>query len=379
MAGAWNYPITVALGPMIAAIAAGNTVILKPSEVAAHTAKLLSELLPKYLDPECYAVVNGGIPETTALLDQRFEHIFYTGNGTVGRIFQEKAAKWLCPVSLELGGKSPVIVDKSADLRIAAHRILWGKGMNASQTCISPDYIICPREIQDALVAEFQKAAAEFWPNGSNASTKDYGRIINEGHWKRLVSVLDGTKGDVRALGGEAVQAGKYIGPTIVANCSGEDSVMRGELFGPILPIVPVASINEAIDFVNARDQPLALYVFGNNAVVKQVVDNTRSGGVVVGDVMLHFAINVLPFGGTGPSGHGSYHGKAGFDTFTHARSELIAPHTGFMGNIVEKVMSFRYPPYTDGNLTKFKLLVEHKVRFAKPQNPNVSRTQIKL
>jgi aldehyde dehydrogenase (NAD+) len=328
--------------------------LLQPSEVSANTAKLLAEVLGKALDPETYATVNGAIPETTALLDQRFEHIFYTGNGTVGRIIQEKAAKWLCPVSLELGGKSPVIVDESANLSIVAKRVMWGKSVNAGQTCIAPDYVVCTKATQDKLVEEFKKAAEQFWPKGSNGSTKDYARIVNEGHWKRLASVLEGTKGNI-VVGGETDQATKYIAPTVVANCNGDDPLMAGELFGPILPIVPVASIDEAINFINARDQPLALYPFGNNAVIKHILDSTRSGGVVVGDVMLHYVVGQLPFGGTGPSGYGAYHGKTGFDTFSHHRSCLIAPHTGIMGSIVEKVMTMRYPPYTDANLAKVR------------------------
>ncbi len=368
--GAWNYPITVQVGPMIGAIAAGNTLILKPSEVSAHSARLLTELLPKYLDPETFAVVNGGIPETTALLDQRFEHIFYTGNGTVGRIIQEKAAKWLCPVSLELGGKSPTIVDESADLKIAAHRILWGKTLNAGQTCISPDYVLVVRSVQDRLVKELQKAAAEFWPEKSNKTTKDFARIVNENHFKRLASVLDSTKGKV-VIGGETEQSSKYIAPTVVANVGPDDALMQGELFGPILPIVPIANLTAAIEFINARDQPLALYVFGKDSVVQRVIQETRSGGVVVGDTLLHYAVGALPFGGTGPSGHGSYHGKHGFDVFSHQRAVLVAPHRGIMGKIVEAVMYFRYPPYTTANLNKYKAIAMPSLRFRKPENPH--------
>ena len=377
MIGAWNYPITLTLGPVIAAIAAGNTVVLKPSEVSSNTASLLAELFPKYLDPDCYTVVNGAVPETTALLDQRFEHIFYTGNGTVGRIIQEKAAKWLCPVSLELGGKSPTWVDESADMAIAAKRIMWGKNVNAGQTCIAPDYILCTPATQEKLVAEFKKAEKQFWPEG-NSKSEDFAKIVNSGHWNRLRSVLDATKGNV-VVGGNS-EAGtadnRHMPFTIVSNVKPDDSVMAGEIFGPVLPIVPVRDVKEAVEFINARDQPLALYAFGADSKIKYLVDNTQSGGLVIGDTLLHFAVGVLPFGGTGPSGYGNYHGKNGFDTFSHSRATLIAPHRGFMGKTVELVMSFRYPPYTTANLAKFKLLVGKNIPFSKPSNPNVSKTQ---
>ncbi|EPQ27689.1 uncharacterized protein PFL1_04827 [Pseudozyma flocculosa PF-1] len=378
--GAWNYPLTVQLGPIIGAIAAGNTVILKPSEVAAHTARLIAELYPKYLDPETNRCVNGAIPETTALLDQRFEHIFYTGNGTVGRIVAEKAAKWLCPTTLELGGKSPVYVDESADLSIAAHRILWGKALNCGQTCIAPDYILVPRKIQDPLIAELKKVHDKFYPEsqGGIKGSASYGRIINTGHWKRLNGMLAETKGEV-VLGGEGDEASKMLAPTVVKNVSGQDAIMQGEIFGPILPIVPVDDIKAAVDFINARDQPLALYLFAGDRKVKEYFfDHTRSGAAVQGDTLLHFAIDSLPFGGTGPSGYGNYHGKCGFDAFSHDRASLDAPSTGFLGKIIEMAMAPRYPPYSDSNLKQFQLLVGKSLNFSRPKNPNVSTSAAK-
>lgn len=375
--GAWNYPITVQVGPVIGAIAAGNTVILKPSEVAGHTAKLLAELWNKYLDPECYQIVNGGIPETTALLDQRFEHIFYTGNGTVGRIIAEKAAKWLCPTTLELGGKSPVYVDKSADLSIAAHRILWGKAFNCGQTCIAPDYVLIPHELQDQFVQELKKAYDRFYPDlqGGVNNSKSYARIINTGHWKRLTAMLSGTKGKV-VLGGEGDEKSKFLPPTVVADVKPDDSIMTGEIFGPILPIVPIKDVKAAVDFINSRDQPLALYLFAGDKKVKEFFfDNTRSGACVQGDTLLHFAVDALPFGGTGPSGYGNYHGKASFDQFSHQRAGLDAPSTGLMGKLIELVMSSRYPPYTDANLKKMRALAAYSVSFSRPQNPHKSVT----
>lgn len=234
--GAWNYPLTVQIGPMIGAIAAGNTVVLKPSEVSAHSAKLISELFPKYMDPECYRCVNGGIPQSTALLDCRWEHILYTGNGTVGRIVAEKAAKWLCPTTLELGGKSPTWVDETADLTIAAKRILWGKQFNVGQTCVAPDYVLCTRKVQAKLVEEFKKAADQFWPKGQEAATNQQSKMVNEGHWKRVKGMLEGTNGKI-VLGGppqDDKASSRAFPLVIVSDVKPDDSIMTGEIFGPV-------------------------------------------------------------------------------------------------------------------------------------------------
>lgn len=373
--GAWNYPLSVQIGPIIPAIAAGNTVAFKPSEVAAHSAKLLSELWVKYLDQDSYRIINGGIPQSTALLDLRWEHIFYTGNGTVGRIVAEKAAKWLCPTTLELGGKSPTYIDETCDLKIATRRILWGKTFNNGQTCIAPDYIICPRSFQDKLIAEFKNALNEFYPNGA-VKSDSYSRIINEGHWKRINGMVGSTKGNI-AAGGDGEQGDKLLTPTIVGDCKAEDSLMAGEIFGPILPILPVKDVDEAISFINSRDQPLALYIFADQKVANKIADNTRSGGLVVGDTLLHFAISALPFGGTGPSGYGNYHGEHGFKTFSHERAMLIAPHKGFFGGIVERAMKPRYPPYSDGAIKYFAHLNGKAVNFSRPSNPHTSKSKV--
>lgn len=374
--GAWNYPLTVQLGPMVAAIAAGNTSILKPSEVSPNTAKLIADLWPKYMDLETSRIVNGGIPETTALLDQRFEHIFYTGNGTVGRIIAEKAAKWLCPTTLELGGKSPVFIDESADLSIAAKRILWGKAVNCGQTCIAPDYILINKKIEDKFVDELKKAYTQFFPNGGAKGSSSYARIVNAGHWKRLTAMLSDTKGEI-VVGGDSVESEKLLGPTVVKNVTAQDAIMQGEIFGPILPILNVADVKEAADFINARDQPLALYLFAGDSKVKDYFfDNTRSGAAVQGDTLLHFAVEGLPFGGTGPSGYGNYHGKNGFDTFSHERATLDAPSSGLLGKVIEAVMSARYPPYLDANLKRLTSVSGKSMNFSRPKNPHVSVTQ---
>lgn len=368
---AWNYPLTLAITPLAQAIATGNTVILKPSEVAANTARELTILIEQYLDPESYAVVNGAVPETSVLLDQRFEHIFYTGSGGVGRIIQEKAAKYLCPVTLELGGKSPVWVDESADLSVAAPRILWGKTANAGQTCIAPDYVLTTQSTLPKLIAALKKAADDFYPaEGGAKEAHYYTKIINENHASRLASLLADTKGTI-VLGGHTDVEKKLIEPTIVTNVTGEDSLMKGELFGPILPIIALPDVQAGIDFINARDQPLALYVFAEKAISDKILANTRSGSAVVGDVLIQFLISELPFGGTGPSGFGAYHGKTGFDLFTHQRALVRAPHSGFLGKIVELAMKARYPPVSHIDIGLFSALLGKRISFARPQDPH--------
>lgn len=368
--GAWNYPVTVQIGPVIGAIAAGNTVCLKPSEVASHSAKLISDLFPKYLDQECYRCVNGGISQSTALLDCRWEHILYTGNGTVGRIVAEKAAKWLCPTTLELGGKSPTWIDETADLNIAAKRILWGKQLNVGQTCIAPDYLLCTKRVQPQLVKALKAAADEFWPQGQEQS-KDHSKIVNEGHWKRIKSMLEGTNGRI-VLGGPPAEnkaAERAFPVVIVTDVGGDDSIMTGEIFGPVLPIVPVRDIDAAIDFINARDQPLVLYTFSDHS--DYVLERTRSGAVVKGDVLLHNACSTLPFGGTGPAGYGYYHGKWGFEEFSHKRAVMDAPAKGVLGKVVELIMKGRYPPYDLKKLAPIMFVMAKKPSFDRPRNPH--------
>lgn len=376
--GAWNYPITVQLGPVVSAIAAGNTVVLKPSELAPHSAQLIADLWPKYMDPETSCVVNGGIEESTALLDQRFEHIFYTGNGTVGRIIAEKAAKWLCPTTLELGGKSPVIIDSTADLSIAANRVLWAKSFNAGQTCIAPDYVLIERSVQDKFVAEMIKAAKERWPS-MDKNVKDFGRIVNNRHWKRVYGLVEKTHGNVVFGGTEAAdEETKFLPMTVIKDVNSSDSTMSEEIFGPILPLVPFDRLREAVEFVNANDQPLALYMFTKSDATKDyILRYTRSGAAMRGDMLLHFVINDLPFGGTGSSGYGSYHGKKGFDCFTHERAFVDAPASGVVGNLVEKVMSMRYPPYTPTKMSFFQLVLGKWILFGRPKNPTRSTTSI--
>ncbi|KAI4556190.1 hypothetical protein MJT46_014813 [Ovis ammon polii x Ovis aries] len=348
--GAWNYPFVLTIQPLIGAIAAGNAVIIKPSEVSENTAKLLAKLLPQYLDQDLYAVVNGGVEETTELLKQRFDHILYTGNTAVGKIVMQAAAKHLTPVTLELGGKSPCFVDRDCDLDVACRRIAWGKFMNCGQTCIAPDYVLCEPSLQDQIVRKVQEAVKEFY--GENVKeSPDYERIVNLRHFKRIQSLLEGQK---IAFGGEMDEATRYIAPTVLTDVDPDTKVMQEEIFGPILPIVPVKNADEAIQFINEREKPLAFYVFSHNSkLIKRMIDGTSSGGVTGNDVIMHFMLSSLPFGGVGSSGMGAYHGKHSFDTFSHQRPCLLKTLKR------EGANQLRYPPNSQSKVdwAKFFLL----------------------
>ncbi|MFN8037510.1 MAG: aldehyde dehydrogenase family protein [Acidimicrobiia bacterium] len=334
--GPWNYPVQLILTPLVGAIAAGNCVVLKPSELAPATSTTLARLVPQYLDPECVAVVEGAVPETQALLAERWDHILYTGNGTVGRVVMEAAAKHLTPVTLELGGKSPCIVDKSAKIDVAARRIAWGKFLNAGQTCVAPDYVLVDQSIEHRLVDAIRTALDRFYGEDPQSST-DYARIVNDRHFARLEALL---AGGTAAIGGKTDAATRYIAPTVLTDVALDAAVMQEEIFGPILPIIPVADLDAAIDVVNGRDKPLALYVFAEDrAVQDRVVDSTSSGGMCVNGTVLHVGTLGLPFGGVGPSGMGAYHGRASFETFSHAKSILTKS--------TRVDPSIPYPPYT--------------------------------
>ncbi|KAJ1965050.1 Hexadecenal dehydrogenase [Dipsacomyces acuminosporus] len=325
--GPWNYPLRLLLLPLIGAIAAGNTVVLKPSELAPHTALAIENLLTKYLDPEVVRVVQGGVVETTALLKEKFDHYFYTGGGPVGKIVMRAAAEHLSGVTLELGGKTPAIVHADvADLGPTATRIMWCKLTNAGQTCVAVDYLLVHRSIKDKLIPLLVDAATGMFGKNPQKSA-DYGRIINGRHWKRLMAVLDATEGAlVNVTDDQADENDRFIPPTIVDGVKGDDSLMKDELFGPILPIITYDTLDEAISFVNSRNQPLALYAFSSNATANHIISHTRSGGAVVNDTMLHLASHTHPFGGVGPSGTGRYHGKYSFDTFSHHRTVVRRP-----------------------------------------------------
>ncbi|XP_029041360.1 aldehyde dehydrogenase, dimeric NADP-preferring isoform X4 [Osmia bicornis bicornis] len=350
--GPWNYPLQLCLIPVIGAIAAGNCVILKPSELSLATSQLLAKILPRYLDSECVHVVLGGVPETTELLKQKFDYIFYTGSTSVGKIIREAANKFLTPVTLELGGKSPVYIDNTADISIAVKRILWGKCINVGQTCIAPDYIICTPEVQNKFIPEAEKVLKE-WYGENPKESPDLARIISDNHYQRLVKYLSGN-GKV-AIGGNCDPVDKYISPTILIDVKPTDPVMQDEIFGPILPFVTVNNAYEAIKFINSRNSPLVLYVFTKDKRVQELIINqTQSGSVAVNETIMQFTVDTLPFGGVGYSGMGCYHGKYTFDTFVHKKGCLIKDYN----KLVESIASCRYPPYSDKKLSFLSLMI---------------------
>ncbi|MEU1285881.1 aldehyde dehydrogenase family protein [Kitasatospora sp. NPDC005856] len=319
----WNYPLQLALAPLVGALAAGNTALVKPSELAPATSAAIAELLPRYLGEEAVAVVEGAVPETTALLEQRFDHIFYTGNGAVGRIVMTAAAKHLTPVTLELGGKSPVVVDRDADLAVTARRIARGKFLNAGQTCVAPDYVLAVGDTAAALERELAEAVRELCGADPAANT-EYGRIVNERHFDRLTALL----GDGRTvIGGEHDRATRYLAPTVLADVPATAPVMQAEIFGPILPVLPVPDLDAAIAFINERDKPLALYAFTESADTKRrLTEETSSGALSFGLPVSHLAMPDLPFGGVGESGMGRYHGEYSIDTFSHTKAVVDKP-----------------------------------------------------
>nr|XP_016854273.1 PREDICTED: fatty aldehyde dehydrogenase [Anolis carolinensis] len=354
--GTWNYPFALVVQPLIGAIAAGNAVVIKPSEVSEHTAKLFEEMIPQYLDKDLFPVVNGGVAETTELLKQRFDHIMYTGSSMVGKIIMEAAAKHLTPVTLELGGKSPCYVDTDCDLDVACRRIAWGKYANSGQTCIAPDYILCHPSIQNQVVEKLKKAVKEFYGDDIKNSP-DYERIITKRHLKRLMNLLEGQK---IAFGGKADENTRFLEPTVLVDVDPSAKVMQEEIFGPILPIVPIRSLDEAIKFINAREKPLALYAFASdNKKIKRMIAETSSGGVTANDVLMHFAVPGFPFGGVGNSGMGAYHGHHSFEAFSHRRACLIR------GLKMEAVNNLRYPPATQkkADWGKFLLMTHFNKR----------------
>ncbi|MEU8979306.1 aldehyde dehydrogenase family protein [Streptomyces sp. NPDC048309] len=319
----WNYPLQLLLTPLLGALAAGNAVVAKPSELAPATSDVVARLLPRYLDTEAVAVVEGGIPETTALLAERFDHIFYTGNGTVGRIVMRAAAEHLTPVALELGGKSPAFVDRDADLAVVADRLARGKFLNAGQTCVAPDYVLTDPETARALEPELAQAVEALFGTEPRRSA-EFGRIVNERHFDRLSSLLDSGR---TVTGGDSDRATKYIAPTVLADVDPKAPVMREEIFGPILPIVTVADLDEAIGFINDPDKPLALYVFTESDTTRErIAAETSSGGLGFGLPLAHLTVSDLPFGGVGESGMGSYHGRYSIETFSHRKAVLEKP-----------------------------------------------------
>lgn len=319
----WNYPLMLALSPLVGAIAAGNAAIVKPSEIAPATSAAIAMYLPEYLDRRAVAVIEGGVAETTELLEQRFDHIFYTGSGRVGRIVAKAAAEHLTPVTLELGGKSPAYVDETVNLAEAARRIVWGKFLNAGQTCVAPDYVLGPREVLARLAPKLADAIHELYGSAVQRNP-DFGRIVSDAQFARLVGYL--SDGEL-VVGGDNDPATRFIAPTVLAGVSRESAVMRDEIFGPILPLVEVSDLDDALRYVIAHDKPLAAYVFSDDSSTRRRWESeTSSGALSFGAPVLHLTVPDLPFGGVGESGHGAYHGVRSFETFSHAKAVLSKP-----------------------------------------------------
>ena len=334
--GPWNYPFFLCMSPVVAAIAAGNAVVVKPSELAPATSALMARLIPLYLDTEAVRVVEGAADVTQDLMSQGFDHALFTGGTEIGRKIMAAAAPTLTPVTLELGGKSPVLVLADADLDVTARRIAWTKLLNSGQTCIAPDYILADRSIAKELTDKIVATIAKFRADQKDPSL----RIVNERQFDRLVSILSATEGTV-VTGGGSDRATLSIEPTVVVDPGPDDSVMADEIFGPILPIITVGSTDEAVAFVNARPKPLALYVFTSSQQKgRDLVDRMPSGGAVINHIAMHCLVPQLPFGGVGASGMGAYHGQWGFEALSHRRAVLSKPAKPDPGLL--------YPPYTD-------------------------------
>jgi aldehyde dehydrogenase (NAD+) len=343
--GAWNYPFQLVIAPLIGAIAAGNCAILKPSEVAANTSKLVTDLIGQTFAPGFVAVVEGGKETTQALLDEKFDHIFFTGSPRIGKIIMEAAAKTLTPVTLELGGKNPCIIEPDAPIELTAKRIAWGKFINAGQTCIAPDYLLVHHTIKDKICQAIEGSIREFY--GDNpAESSDYARIINPFHFERLRALLN--EGKV-AIGGQTHAEDCYISPTVLDGINWDSKVMQDEIFGPILPLIEYSNLEDAIAQISARPKPLTLYLFSKDKTTQQrVLEATSSGGVCLNDTLVHFICSELPFGGVGESGMGAYHGKSTFKTFSHKKA--ILKRSFWLD------LKLRYPPY-QGKLQLLKWL----------------------
>ncbi|MFT6084809.1 MAG: aldehyde dehydrogenase (NAD+) [Glaciecola sp.] len=343
--GAWNYPFQLVITPLIAAIAAGNCAVVKPSELSEATSALMTKLIPKYLDTAAFKVIEGGKDETTALLAQPFDKYFYTGGEQVGRIVMAAAARHLAPVTLELGGKSPCVVDGDTNLDVSVRRIVWGKWMNAGQTCVAPDYILIEEEyladFSQRLIAEIKKQYGK-----DPSQNKDYGRIINQRHCSRLINYLDGQN---VIYGGKHDLENNFLEPTVVVQPLVNSALMKEEIFGPILPIMTFKNKQQMLDFITTKSKPLAAYVFTSNSQFEaEFIEQVSAGSICINDTNIFMANHELPFGGVGTSGMGQYHGKSGFDTFSHTKS--------VMKRSFKFDAAIRYAPFS-----KFKLMLLKK------------------
>ncbi|KAI1308291.1 Aldehyde/histidinol dehydrogenase [Xylaria venustula] len=355
--GPYNFPFMLNICPLIGAISAGCPAVVKPSESAPATAMVIKEIVEKYLDPGSFHVVNGAIPETTALLNEKWEKILYTGNATVARIIAKKAAETLTPVTLELGGRNPAFVSRASNLAIAARRLMWGKCHNAGQVCMSHNYVCVEREVVDDFIKCLNATYNEFFPNGPKASP-DFARIVNERQFDRIKKMLDSTRGKV-VMGGEADISDLFIAPTAVLVDSIDDPMMVDESFGPIWSIYPVDDVKEAIKIMNKVDPtPLSLMTFGSKVENEQVLSHVTSGGASINDSYMHGSVATLPFGGVGESGTGAYHGRASFDCFTHRRTVVATP------NWMDRFLRVRYSPYQASDLKQFLWMNGQKPDF---------------
>lgn len=343
--GAWNYPYQLSLSPMVAALAAGNTCILKPSEIAENTMKAMSKIINENFPKEYLYVIEGGIEETTEILKLKFDKIFFTGSTKVGKIVYEAAAKNLTPVILELGGKSPVIVTSEANFEVAAKRIVWGKFLNSGQTCVAPDYILVDEKVKDSFLDSLKSYIQKF---NYQPDSEHYTRIINDRNFDRLINLIDQEK---VFFGGKYDASKRFIEPTIMNNVTWDDAVMQEEIFGPILPVLTFKNFNEALIQIGAHEKPLSAYLFTNDSEEKEnFISKISFGGGCINDVAMHLSNDSLPFGGVGNSGMGNYHGKFGFEAFSHQKSILDRATWG--------EPDLKYPPYTEKKLNWIKKLL---------------------
>ena len=341
--GAWNYPLQLVLAGLAAAISAGNCAVLKPSEMAPATSGVVARLVPEYLDKACVKVIEGAVPETSALLELPWDHILYTGGGNVARIVMAAAAKHLTPVTLELGGKSPCVVMPDADLETTARRIAWGKFTNAGQTCIAPDYVLADAETEKKLVPLLRQAVSDMFGEDPEAS-ESYGRIVDDRHFARLAAIMN--SGDI-VIGGQMNAETRYIAPTVLTGVTADSPAMQEEIFGPILPVLRADDLDASIHFIRAADKPLAAYIFTNDSAAEtRFLEQVSCGSACVNDTMMFMMVDELPFGGVGPSGMGNYSGEHGFRTFSHMKAVM---KRGWWPDF-----ALRYAPFSD---KKFKLL----------------------
>ncbi|KAK3316717.1 Aldehyde/histidinol dehydrogenase [Apodospora peruviana] len=360
--GPYNYPIQLLLAPLVGAIAAGCTAVLKPSELTPVSAMVVKELVESRLDPNAFAVVNGAIPETGALLNEKWDKIFFTGSAQVGTIVAKKAAETLTPVCLELGGRNPAFVTKNANLALAARRLLWGKVSNAGQVCMSQNYVMVDRDVVPTFIEFLKVAYKDMFPQGAKASP-DMSRIVNRRHFQRIKKMLDETKGKI-VMGGAMDESELFIEPTAVLVDSVDDAMMAEESFGPIFAIYPYVSLDQAINIANSVHRtPLALFTFGSKAESTRILNEMTSGGATINDSYFHGSVNTVPFGGVGDSGWGSYRGKASFDCFTHFRT--VAETPGWADGLIK----VRYMPYNWKELKFLQRMTGKKPNFDRNGN----------